>query len=116
MAKEFTDDLRKHYKLNIVSISAEEHDRQMAKRQAIAFSLSHCLISLGYTHKIDLLTIPSELKLQELIRIEKDHSDDLYKTIMCTNPYARGEVEKLKASISSQIDLLWSNSKDGSSN
>lgn len=72
--------------LRVVHMSADEHDKQMAKVHALTFYIARGLFGLGLDH-VDLKT-PSFQRLESLIQLEHSHTSDLFETIQLGNPYA----------------------------
>lgn len=71
--------------LNITRISAEEHDRVMAYVHVLTFFVAR---GLGSMHMPEIpFKTPSFNELMDLVRLDKKHSDDLFMTVQCGNPY-----------------------------
>lgn len=73
--------------LNIVKMSSQEHDRQMAEVHALTFFVARGLMNTGL-HK-NILQTPSFQKMLDLAELETHHSQALFETIEGGNPYAR---------------------------
>jgi prephenate dehydrogenase len=69
--------------LEVIKMSAEEHDTEMAVVQGLTFFIAHSLKEL-HLHKQKLST-PSFQKLLQLANLEKHHSDELFLTIQAGN-------------------------------
>ena len=84
---QFLDD---QFGLEVVRISAEDHDRAMAYMQSLPFFIARALVRidlLGLPHR-DLLAIPSFEKLAEIEAIEEQHTIGMFDTSQISNPYA----------------------------
>lgn len=99
--KAFSASLR----LNVIEMSVEQHDREMATVHALTFFIAHALKDMKL-HDQKLAT-PSFRKLLSLAGLEEHHSDELFLTIQRGNKYARvvrenfiKEIKKLDATIS----------------
>ena len=82
--------LEEQFGLEIVRISAEDHDRAMAYMQSLPFFIARALVRidlLGLPHR-DLLAIPSFEKLAEIEAIEEQHTIGMFDTSQVSNPYA----------------------------
>jgi len=82
--------LEDEFGLEIVRISAEDHDRAMAYMQSLPFFIARALVRidlLGMPHR-DLLAIPSFQKLAEIEAIEEQHTIGMFDTSQISNPYA----------------------------
>jgi prephenate dehydrogenase len=89
-AAAFQEFLTSQFGLEIVHISAEEHDRAMAYMQSLPFFIARALVRidlLGMPHR-DLLAIPSFEKLAEIEAIEEQHTMGMFDTSQISNPYA----------------------------
>lgn len=73
-------------KLNIVMMSAEEHDKSMAHIHALTFFLAKGLAGIN-SPDIQFQT-PSYSMILDLINFNNVHSHDLFTTIEQGNPYA----------------------------
>ncbi len=89
-AAAFQQFLASQFGLEMVHISAEEHDRAMAYMQSLPFFIARALVRidlLGLPHR-DLLAIPSFEKLAEIEAIEEQHTMGMFDTSQISNPYA----------------------------
>lgn len=77
--------------LSVVHMSAEEHDKQMAKVHALTFFIARGLFGMGL-EDVELKT-PSFQRLESLLELEKHHTHDLYETIQLGNTFA-GDVRE----------------------
>lgn len=75
--------------LKVVSMSAEQHDREMAQVHALTFFVARTLLNMNVSD-VELKT-PSFEKLLSLIELERSHSQELFDTIQGGNPFA-GEI------------------------
>jgi prephenate dehydrogenase len=73
--------------LEVVSMSAKEHDQEMAAVHGLTFFIAHALKDMDL-HDQKLAT-PSFRKLLALAELEKHHSQDLFYTIQAGNPYTK---------------------------
>lgn len=89
-AAKFRRFLEKTIGLEVISLSAEEHDRAMAYMQALPFFIARALVEidvLDLPHR-ELLAIPSFEKLASIAMIEEHHTDDMFDTSQRSNPFA----------------------------
>jgi prephenate dehydrogenase len=89
-AAAFQEFLTSQFGLEIIHISAEEHDRAMAYMQSLPFFIARALVRidlLGMPHR-DVLAIPSFEKLAEIEAIEEQHTMGMFDTSQISNPYA----------------------------
>lgn len=91
-------------RLEIVEMSLEEHDREMAVVQGLTFFLARGLNEFG-VHRMKLKT-PSFAKILSLVELDKHHSDDLLDTILNGNKFAREVREDFMQSIEYFNDQL----------
>lgn len=68
-------------------MSAEDHDREMAKVHALTFLVGRTLLTMGIGQS-DLRTKYFS-ELMDLVEIERHHSQELFETIQKHNPFAR---------------------------
>ncbi len=89
-AADFLRFLEEQFGLEMVKLSAEDHDRAMAYMQSLPFFIARALVRidlLGLPHR-DLLAIPSFEKLAEIEAIEEQHTMGMFDTSQVSNPYA----------------------------
>jgi prephenate dehydrogenase len=79
--------------LEVHHMSAEEHDMVMARVHALTFFVARGLGNMGLTD--ELFMTPSYKMLMDLVRLDKTHSGELFKTIEQGNPYARQQRQRL---------------------
>lgn len=72
---------------NVVRMTAEAHDREMAKVHALTFLVGRTLLTMGIEAS-DLHTKYFS-ELMDLVEVERHHSWELFKTIQRHNPFAR---------------------------
>lgn len=72
--------------LNIVEVSNEEHDEQMAWVHALTFYVGRGLLELGA--RSEPFMTPSYQHIMNLLELESHHSKELFLTIQRGNPYA----------------------------
>ncbi len=85
VASEITRHFEDNLQTNIVKMSAEEHDKQMATAQGLTFFLSEVLHGMG-VHNQRLMT-PSYQKLLDLSRLYSYESQELLDILQLDNPY-----------------------------
>lgn len=71
----------------MVRMTAEAHDREMAKVHALTFLIGRTLLTMG-VEQSDLRTKYFS-ELMDLVEIERHHSQELFETIQKHNPFAR---------------------------
>ena len=86
--------------LEVVHMSAEEHDREMAKIHALTFFIARGLF--GMDIEDFRLKTPSYKRLESLIELERNHSEELFETIQLGNPFA----ESVRRGFVRDIDKL----------
>jgi prephenate dehydrogenase len=89
-AAAFTRFLKRTFKLRVLELSSEEHDRVMAYMQALPFFIARALMDLDILdlpHK-DVLSLPSFERLASIAAIEQHHSEDMFDTSQRSNPFA----------------------------
>ncbi|QQS64666.1 prephenate dehydrogenase [Candidatus Saccharibacteria bacterium] len=86
--------------LDIVEMTAEEHDREMAKIQAVTFVLGRLAnqAGLGQLKDSALATFSSSIA-GELALLDAAHSEALLETIVAFNPFVKTEILKLEQSL-----------------
>lgn len=91
--------LRQILNLQVIEMSAEEHDRQMALVHSLTFFVGRGLKELNLS-EFELKTDYYQ-KLLDLVELENHHSIELFNTVQRGNPYSKEIrekfVEKLKA-------------------
>lgn len=92
-AAQFTDLLQSMFGLDIVRMSADDHDKHMADMHAITFYLAKGLDMYGTNYK--QIHTPSYDWLIGLAELDKHHSAALLETIQVYNPYAKEARRKL---------------------
>lgn len=87
------EDFLKEIGLNVEEMTPEQHDREMAKKQAIAHFLGKALKEIGLEDdRRNISTYRSLLALRDTV---KDDTPELFETIEEWNPYAKAEREEL---------------------
>ena len=81
------EEFAKRLELEVISMSAVEHDDEMAVVQGLTFFIAHSLKDLKL-HEQKLST-PSFQKLLDLAKLEKHHSNGLFFTIQAGNKQAK---------------------------
>lgn len=79
--------------LDITHMSAQDHDKIMARVHALTFFVARGLSDMGLQDEIFMT--PSYKMLMDLVRLDHSHSQELFRTIEQGNPYAKGERERL---------------------
>lgn len=82
--------LESEFGVEIVAMSADEHDRAMAYMQSLPFFIARALVNIdfeGLEHRT-VLAIPSFEKLAEIAAIEEQHTVDMFDTSQISNPFA----------------------------
>lgn len=79
--------------LEIVYMSADDHDKQMAYTHVLTFFISRALLKMNI-RDVEL-SAPSFQKLLALEDLESKHSEDLFRTIQKGNPYGKEVRETL---------------------
>ena len=87
--------------LKTIITTAIEHDKQMAKTQALSHFIGKALINLGI-QKEDI-SVPSFDKLLELTALLKNDSDELLKTILSDNPFAGQTIIEFSDQLESEL-------------
>lgn len=72
--------------IEVTSMSAEEHDREMAKVHVLPFFIGRTLLNMGLNGS--LVGTEYYSKLLTLIDVERRHSPELFDTIQRHNPFA----------------------------
>ena len=72
--------------INKIDMSAEDHDREMARVHVLPFIIGRSLLTMGITESP--VGTGYFGKLLELVDVERHHSPELFKTIQRHNPYA----------------------------
>ncbi len=73
--------------LEVIEMSEQAHDREMAMVQGLTFFIAHSLKDMKLHDQ--RLSTPSFQKLLKLAELEKHHSDELFRTIQTGNPYTK---------------------------
>lgn len=92
--------------LDPVLLSPEEHDRAMARTQAVVFLASRALRRAGFGDPA--LGTPSERRFHSALRLLDADSDELYEDIVRLNPHAAEALAGLRDAIAAEIDRLSS--------
>ena len=87
--------------MKTIITTAIEHDKQMAKTQALSHFIGKALINLGI-QKEDI-SVPSFDKLLELTALLKNDSDELLKTILSDNPFAGQTIIEFSDQLESEL-------------
>lgn len=83
--------------LQIVHMTCDEHDREMAWVHALTFFVGRGLLNID-PPKSNLNTNYYD-ELMDIVNIERTHSEQLFKTIQLGNPYAQEMRQRLLASL-----------------
>lgn len=90
--------------LQIVRMSSEEHDRAMADVHALTYLIARALTKYGLPESE--IATPAFRMLHEIMRYDKAHSEDLFRTIELGNPFAKSAREKFLHTISAINEQL----------
>ena len=82
-----------------ISMTAEDHDREMAMIQALPFALGRLASEVDEGSSLELQT-PSRLSVRKLMALDTAQSDELFETMLCFNPFADKVVRGLRRAIS----------------
>lgn len=85
-AESFLDYCRNVLGLNVISLSADEHDKAMANVHALTFFVARGLSNIGLAPSG--LDTPSYDYVLDLVQLDASHSEELFQTISVGNPYA----------------------------
>jgi prephenate dehydrogenase len=88
---------RQKLELDVHEMTADEHDRIMARVHALTFFVARGLGDMRLTD--ELFMTPSYKMLMDLVRLDSSHSEELFRTVERGNPYARAERERFVASL-----------------
>ncbi len=83
------DELNDHWTdsgIKTIEMTADEHDREMARVHVLPFIIGRSLLEMGIEDSP--LTTGYFSKLMSLIEVERHHSPELFKTIQQHNPHA----------------------------
>lgn len=90
--------------LDVSHMTAEEHDRIMARVHALTFFIARSLHEMGLTN--EQFMTPSYQQLLNMVAFDKNHSNELFDTIENGNPFATNvreefikQIEKVHHSI-----------------
>jgi len=87
----------KSFGLNVILVSAEEHDRQMAESQALTHFIGQAIKNSG-VRRIELSTITFD-KLMDVVDIIGDDTRALFNNMQTMNPFAKDAREKFLAEL-----------------
>lgn len=83
--------------INFKPLSAEGHDREIAKVHALTFFVGRALLEMGV--EPSPLNTPYYSELLDLVEVEHHHSPELFYTIQRHNPFAREVREAFMAKL-----------------
>jgi prephenate dehydrogenase len=95
-----------------IRASAEDHDREMARSQAIVFLLARSLARAGITPPA--YGTPSEERLASALQLVGDDSDELYEDILRLNPFVAETADRLLAAARAEVERLGGAESDPS--
>lgn len=95
------EEMAKGMGLKVVSMSMEEHDKEMAVVQGLTFFIARVLDVFGLDDQ--QLSTPSFQKLLSLAELEEQHSKDLFYTIQSGNNFTK-DVRKKFIKIAQDLD------------
>ena len=87
LAHETEDFCSQQLGLQLVHMSADEHDKVMAQVHALTFFVAHGLREMNLP--TPPFMTPSYKELIDLVELDKKHSPELYDTIQNGNPHAK---------------------------
>jgi prephenate dehydrogenase len=93
--------------LKICLMTSKKHDQLMSQVHALTFFIAKSLNKMGLPDSV--FHTPSYLMIDNLIKIDKDHSPELFKTIELGNAYAKNIRSKFLSSameVNKSIDGL----------
>lgn len=90
--------------LEIVEMSPEEHDRAMARTQALEQIIGRMLIKLGVND--EPIDVPGYRKLVELKRMLESDGEDLFRNVQVFNPFAREVAHNVSLALSETRALI----------
>ncbi len=73
--------------LQVDEMSADEHDRAMAAVHALTFFVARSLANINLNS--GMFQTPSYKMIEDLIALDKTHSEELFKTVELGNPFAK---------------------------
>lgn len=91
----------KNLDLEVVSMTSEAHDQEMARVHALTFFIARGLHNMGVA--AGEFTPPSYQSLLELVRLDQAHSQALFETMELGNPFA-ADVRKNLLAVLRTID------------
>jgi prephenate dehydrogenase len=90
--------------LQPVRATAEQHDRDMARSQALVFLLSRAMARAGIGPTVH--GTPSEERLWSALSLVAGDSDELYEDIHRLNPFAAETIARLLSALRAEADRL----------
>lgn len=90
--------------LEVVRMTCDEHDREMAWVHALTFYVGRGLLNLDPPNSALATNYYNEL--MDVVNVERSHSPELFETIQLGNPYAKEMRQKFLASLNSLEDQL----------
>lgn len=91
--------------LEPIVTTPEDHDRQMARSQALVFLVARAVRSAGLGTAE--LGTPTERRVGSALRLVDDDSRELYEDILVLNPWAAEAAAALREAIGAEIDRLF---------
>ena len=92
--------------VEIVHMTPDQHDRAMARTQAVEQFIGRMLLRLDVTEQD--VDVPGYRKLVELRRMLEQDSEELTVAIVRNNPHAQREIDRLAAAFSDVLQALTS--------
>lgn len=92
--------------LEPLTIQPDDHDRAMARSQALVFLAARSLRRAGIA--LTEFGTPSERRLYSALRLVEADSDELYEDILRLNPFAAAAADALAVAIRGEVDRLTS--------
>ena len=92
--------------LRVVKLDPDEHDRAMARSQALTFFLSRVLTRLKLPDPEGPVGTLSYRRLRAALASVARDTDELYRDLVRLNPHAEGFVEEVAEAVSQERDAL----------
>ena len=96
-------------------VDADEHDRRMARSQAMVFLVARSLRRAGIApeegpdrSRLVELGTPSERRFLSVLELVSADTEELYEDIVRHNPYARAAARQLVTAVQAEVDRLLS--------
>jgi prephenate dehydrogenase len=87
--------------LDITILSPEEHDRAMARTQALEQLIGRMLVTLDVDD--EPIDVPGYRKLVEVRRMLEADSEELFRNVQLYNPFAEGVAQRLEEAVADTL-------------